>query len=166
MKLHAEILAAGVFTPQDAHALVLLVAEKKDAQAQFMVNGLRIRFQNRIADPEERKAFVHLLARFVKRFHFLTSFFTYPPEIREFSAFAEYVGPQLIKQGSISELMRQIRQTDVVKAAVQFQGEVRSGGKLKLRPGKGVKGAGPAPRRVSVRDMIDEIRTKFAISDE
>ena len=82
-------------------------------------------------------------------------------------AFAEYVGPQLIKQGSVSELMKQIRQTEVVKAAVEYQGEVRStGGEVKLRPGGGKKGAGPPPRKVSVQDMIDEIRTKFAISDE
>ena len=40
----------------------------------------------------------------------------------EFVTFAEYVGPQLIKQGSVSELMKQIRQTEVVKAAVEYQG--------------------------------------------
>ncbi len=72
-----------------------------------------------------------------------------------------------IKQGSVSELMKQIRQTEVVKAAVEYQGEVRNtGGEVKLRPGAGKKGAGPPPRKVSVQDMIDEIRTKFAISDE
>ena len=37
---------------------------------------------------------------------------------------------------------------------------------MKLRPGGGKKGAGPPLRKVSVRDMIDEIRAKFAISDE
>ena len=91
----------------------------------------------------------------MKSFHFLTCFFTYPDEIKEFATFAEYVGPQLIKQGSVSELMKQIRQTEVVKAAVEFQGEVRSGGAVKLQPGKGKKGAGPPLRKVSVQDMID-----------
>jgi type I restriction enzyme R subunit len=33
-----------------------------DAQVQFAVNALRMRFQARLADPEERKAFVYLLA--------------------------------------------------------------------------------------------------------
>ena len=37
---------------------------------------------------------------------------------------------------------------------------------MKLRPGKGKKGAGPPPKKVSVQDMIDEIRAKFDISDE
>jgi type I restriction enzyme R subunit len=166
-KLHAEILAAGVFTQIDAFDFVKLVATGTDAQVQFAINGLRVRFQAKLPSQEDRKAFVYLLARFVKSFHFLTCFFTYPLEIKEFAIFAEYVGPQLIKQGTVSELMKQIRQTEVVKAAVEYQGEVRStGGEVKLKPGTGKKGSGPPPKKVSVEDMIDEIRAKFDISDE
>jgi type I restriction enzyme, R subunit len=166
-RLHAEILAAGVFTQQDAGDFVKKLATGTDAQIQFTVNGLRVRFQKKLATLEERKAFVYLLARFVKSVHFLTCFFTYPEEIMEFAAFAEYVGPQLIKQGSVSELMQQIRRTEVVKAAVQYQGEVKSsGGEVKLKPGGGKKGAGPPPKKVSVHDMIDQIRARFEISDE
>jgi type I restriction enzyme R subunit len=109
---------------------------------------------------------VYLLARFVKSFHFLTCFFSYPPEIREFAAFAEYIGPQLIKEGSMSELMKQIRATDVVKASVQYQGEVRTAGSVKLKSGTGKKSAGPPLKKVSVQDMIAEIRATFDISDE
>lgn len=164
-KLHAEILAAAVFTQKDAGDLVALLSNGTDAQIQFAVNGLRVRFQARLASSEDRKMFVYLLARFVKSFHFLTCFFTYPVEIGKFAAFAEYVGPQLIKQGTVSELMKLIRQTQVVKAAVEYQGEVRStGGTVKLTPGK--KGSGPPPQKVSVQDMITEIRAKFDISDE
>ena len=76
-----------------------LLATGTDAQVQFLVNALRTRFQAKLTDLEERKAFVYLLARFVKSFHFLTCFFTYAPEIKEFATFAEYVGPQLIKAG-------------------------------------------------------------------
>jgi type I restriction enzyme R subunit len=166
VKLHQEILAAGVFTQADAQALVKLVAKGADAQVQFMVNGLRTRFQEKITDLDQRKNFAYLLARLVKSYDFLTCFFTYPPEIGEFAAFAQYVGPQLIKQGSVSDLMKQIRETDVVKAAVQFQGEVRGPGPVKLIPGKGQKGAGPPPKKVSVQDMIAEIRAKFDITDE
>jgi len=166
-KLHAEILAAGIFTQNDALNFVKLVATGTDAQVQFAVNSLRVRFQAKILSLEDRKTFVYLLARFVKSFHFLTCFFTYPPDIKEFATFAEYVGPQLIKQGTVSELMKQIRQTEVVKAAVEYLGEVRSaGGEMKLKPGTGKKGSGPPPKKVSVQDMIDEIRAKFDISDE
>jgi len=166
IKLHQEILSSGVFTQKDARRIVSLLAKGTDAQVQFVVNGLRKRFQDRIPDPERRKNFVYLLARFVKAFHFLTCFFTYSDEIAEFAWFADYVGPQLIKQGSVSELMRQIRQTEVIKAAVKFQGEVRGGGTVKLKTGKGVKGQGPPPVKISVQDMIAKIRTQYHITDE
>ena len=165
-KLHAEILAAGVFTPKDAADLARLLATGTDARVQFSVNALRIRFQAKLTDPEDRKEFVYLLARFVKSFHFLTCFFTFASEIKQFATLAEYVGPQLIKAGSVSELMKQIRQTEVIKAAVEYQGVESGGGTIKLRPGTGKKGSGPPPKKVSVQNMIAEIQARFAITDE
>ncbi len=166
-RLHSEILAAGVFTQADAHDFVKLAATGTDAQVQFAIKGLRMRFQTKLLSPESRKGYVYQLARLVKSFHFMTCFFTYPDVIKEFVAFAEYVGPQLIKQGSVSELMRQIRQTEVVKAAVEYKGEVHAtGGEVKLKPGGGKRAAGPPPQKVSVQGMIDEIRARFEISDE
>jgi type I restriction enzyme R subunit len=146
--LYAEILAAGVFTQKDAGDLLALLKSGTDARVQFQVNALRTRFQAKLTDWEERKAFVTLLARFVKSYHFLTCFFTYPPAIQEFATFAEYVGPQLIKVGTVSDLMQQIRATVVTKAAVQYQGVTTSGGPVKLQPGKGKGGPGPAPVKV------------------
>ncbi len=165
-KLYADILAAGVFAQKDAADFAKLVATGTDAQLQFFINALRTRFQARIADTEERKSFVYLLARYVKAFHFLTCFFTYAPELKDFATFAEYVGPQLIKQGSVSDLMKQIRQTEVIKAAVEYQGVTTSAGPVKLQPGKGKTGTGPPPQKVSVQDMIAAIRAKFDITDE
>jgi type I restriction enzyme R subunit len=164
-KLYAEIMAAGIFTQDDAKNLVKLIAERNDAQAQFAVSGLRTRFQERLPAFEQRKEFVYLLARFMKSFHFLTCFFTYPPEIKEFATFAEFVGPQLIKQGSVSELMKQIRQTEVIKAAVQYQGEITSPGAIKMKSGR-EKYGGPPQKKVSVQDMLAEIRAQFDITDE
>ena len=165
-KQYEEILAAGVFTQQDAADFIALLANGTDAQVQFSVNAFRRRFQAKFAAAEDRKAFVYLLARFVKSFHFLTCFFTYSDAIKEFVTFAEYLGPQLIKQGSVSELMKQIRQTEVVKAAVEYVGEVHSGGGVKLKTGGGKKGSGSPPKKVSVQDMIATIQAKFPISDE
>lgn len=166
VRLHAEILAHGLFTDADAASLVKLLANGTDAQVQMLVNAFRVRFQKKFANPEQRKTFVYLLARFVKSYHFLTCFFTYPDHLREFASFAEYVGPQLIKQGSVSELMRLIRKTEVVKAAVKFKGEVNNGGKVKLKPGKGGNSAGPPVQKVTVQDMIARIRANFSISEE
>ncbi len=165
-KLYEDILAAGVFTQKDSADFMNLVATGTDAQVQFFVNALRTRFQIKIIDAEKRKSFVYLLARYVRSFHFLTCFFTYAPELKEFAAFAEYVGPRLIKQGSVSDLMKQIRRTEVIKAAVAYQGVKTSAGPVKLQPGKSRKGSGPPPSKVSVRDMINKIREKFDITDE
>jgi type I restriction enzyme, R subunit len=93
-------------------------------------------------------------------------FFTNPEHIKEFAVFSDFIGPQLIKQGSVSELMKQIRQTEVVKAAVEYQGELHGGGTIKIRSGGGKKGAPPPMVRASIQDVITEIRTKFNISDE
>ena len=166
LKLHAEILAAGVFTQNDAADLVALLKSGMDAQVQFQVNALRGRFLATVTDWEQRKAFVQLLARFAKTFHFLTCFFTYSSQIQEFVTFAEWVGPQLIKTGTVSELMKQIRVTVVTKAAVQYQGVTTSGGPLKLQPGKGKGGAGPVPAKSSVQDMITQILATHQITDE
>jgi type I restriction enzyme R subunit len=119
-----------------------------------------------LGDLEDRKGFVYQLARFVKAFRFLTNFFSFAAELREFAVFAEYIGPQLIKQGSVSDLMKQVRHTEVIKAAVEYQGVTTISAPVKLRPGKGKKGVAPPPQKISVQDMIDQIKMKFAISDE
>jgi len=162
---YEEIISQGVFSDDDAVKVVQLIAEDKDAELQFVVNAFRVRFQTRIQDFDERKNFVYLLARFVKSYHFLTCFFQYPEKIGVFAVFAEYVGPQLIKQGSVSELMKQVRRTSVVKASVKYKGEVSISGKVKLKKGR-KGGSGPPPKKVSVQDVIDEIRQKFEITDE
>lgn len=77
-RLLADILAKGLFTQADAHDLVGLIANGTDAQIQLAVNTLRVRFQAHFAAVDNRKAYVYLLARLVKSFHFLTCFFTYP----------------------------------------------------------------------------------------
>jgi type I restriction enzyme, R subunit len=165
-KLYKEILDAGVFNQKDATEIVRLVAADNDPAAQFMVNALRTRFQNKLPESESRKTFVNQLARYVRAYHFLSCFFTYARELGEFAAFAEYVGPQLIKEGSASDLMEQIRQTKVIKAAVEYQGVTTSTGTVKLRSSHGKSGGGPPVTKVSVKDMIDQIRLKFQITDE
>jgi type I restriction enzyme R subunit len=166
VELYDEIISAGIFTQNDASAFIKLLGTGTDAQVQALVNGLRIRFYESIRDSEERKAFVYLLSRFVKSFHFLTSFFTYPTHISEFCIFAEYIAPQLIKAGSVSELMKLIRATEVIKASVQYQGEVHAIPTKKVNTPRGGFHAGIPTRKVSVQDMISEIKTKFSITDE
>lgn len=167
LDLHAEIIGKGVFTQEDAPPVVGLIKKDDDASLQSLVKDLRVRFQDKIIDPEERKSFVYLLAKFVKSYHFLSSFFSYEDNIREFVAFCEYVGPQLIKAGSISELMKQIRATFVERSAVTYEGEIEmQGGLKKPKPRKGGGGGAPPMKKVSVQGMIAKFKETFNITDE
>jgi type I restriction enzyme, R subunit len=165
--LYEEILAIGLFTQEDAPPVVELIKANNDADLQTWASELRQRFQTHITDPDERKSFVHLLAKFVKSYHFLSSFFSYEEPIREFVAFCEFVGPQLIKAGSVSELMKLVRATVVQKAAVTYEGEVEMPGDLKKpKATKGSRSGAPPVKKISVQDMITRIRETFDISDE
>lgn len=165
--LHGQILAAGVFTQEDARDFVLLLRTKNDAAIQATVSALRARFQEAIADPEQRKAYVYLLAKFVKNYHFLRCFFSFPYHIGEFADFAESVGPQLIKAGTVSEMMKLVRATTVVRAAVIDQGEVEfSGDAKKPRPRSGGGNGGAPVKRVSIDEMLEKFRETYQISEE
>ncbi|MBU4304402.1 MAG: DEAD/DEAH box helicase family protein [Candidatus Omnitrophica bacterium] len=164
VRLYAEIMAKKIFTQDDAKQVVSLVAGGNDPQAQSIVSALRVRFQDRIKDFEQRKAFVYLLAKFAKSFYFLHCFFSYPEDLAVFAAFADYIGPQLIKEGKVSELMKRIKQTQVVKASVQFEGIVRISGAKKVITRKGKKAPVPQ-KKVTIEDVINSLKEKFKISD-
>ncbi len=165
-KLYSEILGAGVFSQKDASDFEKLSSNSTDSEVVSYTKSLRTRFQEKLIANDDRKAFVYLLARFVKTYDFLTCFFTYSSELGQFAKFCDYVGPQLIKQGSVSDLMKQIRQTEVIKAAVEYKGITKGVGTIKEPPGKGRKGVAPPLKKISVGDMIDEIRAKYNITDE
>ncbi|KIU53303.1 restriction endonuclease subunit S [Pseudomonas putida] len=166
-ELFAEILAFGLFTQNDALPVVAMIKADNDPVLQTLANELRQRFQAHITDPEERKSFVYLLAKFVKSYHFLSSFFSYEEPLRDFVAFCEFVGPQLIKAGSVSELMKLVRATVVEKAAVTYEGEVKMPeGTNKSKVNKGSSIAAPPMKKISVHDMISKIRETFEISEE
>ena len=166
LELYESVLEMGIFIQEDAPPIVAMIKADMDAELQTAANGLRQRFQEKITDLEKRKSYVYLLAKFVKSYHFLSSFFSYEESVREFVAFCEFIGPQLIKAGSVSELMKLVRATVVEKAAVTYEGEVEMPGGLK-KP-KTHKGGGGAPpmQKISVQDMISKIRATFDISDD
>lgn len=166
IKLYREILDANVFTQADAHDLVQLIATGQDPQIQCRIQALRTQFNARLTSMDDRKGLVYLLAKFVKAFYAMSAFYSFEESVRELAAFSRCLGPQLIKRGSISDLMKQIRQTEVIRASVQYLGEVKvQPGEVKTRPGGGRKG-GPPPKKVSVQDMIAKFRERYPISDE
>jgi type I restriction enzyme R subunit len=93
--------------------------------------------------------------------------------VTRFTAFAAYVGPQLVKEGAESDLMRAVRQVLVTKTAVRDVGEVRAPEPKKLvrvggkgGTGGGAKGGPPPSSVATVQEMIDALCARFDISDE
>lgn len=165
IRLYNEILLKNIFIQDDAKQVIQLIADGNDAQTQSLISTLRKKLQDKIVDFEERKAFVYLLTKYVKAFNFLSCFFSYSDNLAIFSAFADYISPQLIKEGEISELMKQIKHTQVVKASVQFEGIVKISQTKKASSRKGK--TTPIPqKKVTVEDVILSLKQKFTINDD
>ena len=166
-KLYDEILRAEVFQQADADEMVRRLDGKDDASRQQLVAELKQVFEEKLAEGQPRRDFVNLLARFVQRYYFLVNFFTFPDTLARFARFAEFVGPQLIKQGTVSDLMEKIRATGVVRATVQDLGEQRLVPKTPRPPGPpGPRTGGAPPAQVTIAEMIEKVRQKYQISDE
>ena len=165
-ELYRQILDAAIFTLGDITQFAALARTATDAQVQYRVGALRQIFQTRVSDIGPRKDYVRLLAKYVKQVDFFRRDYDFGSDMLDAYVFADVVGRQLIKLGSMSELMQAMRHTEVVKASVKFQG-VRSGnGIVALKPSRKGHGPGVPQKKVSVQEMIDEIRERFQISDE
>lgn len=165
-EIYRQILEATIFTQDDFTQFAALARTATDAQVQYRVGALRQVFQTRVSEIGSRKAYVQLLAKYVKQVDFFKKDYDFGNDMLDAYVFADVVGRQLIKQGSMSELMQAMRHTEVVKASVKFQG-VRSGnGIVALKPSRKGHGLGVPQKKVSVQEMIDEIREKFQITDE
>ncbi|MCQ2394892.1 MAG: hypothetical protein MJ249_11445, partial [Kiritimatiellae bacterium] len=157
-ELYRQILDAAIFTLGDITQFAALARTATDAQVQYRVGALRQIFQTRVSDIGPRKDYVRLLAKYVKQVDFFRRDYDFGSDMLDAYVFADVVGRQLIKQGSMSELMQAMRHTEVVKASVKFQG-VRSGnGIVALKPSRKGHGPGVPQKKVSVQEMIDEIR--------
>lgn len=166
-KLYDEILRAALFAQEDADEMVRRLESPDDTRRQQLVAELRRAFEEKLAEGQLRRDFVNLLVRFVQRYYFLANFFTFPDTLARFARFAEYVGPQLIKQGTVSDLMEQIRTTGVVRATVQELGEQRLAPRTPRPPSPpGPRTAVTSPPQATIKEMIDKIRERFPISDE
>ena len=166
-KLYDEILRAEIFQQEDADEMVRRLDAGDDPGRQQFVAVLKQVFDEKIAEGQPRRDFVNLLARFVQRYYFLANFFTFGPEAGRFARFAEFVGPQLIKLGTVSDLMEKIRATGVVRATVQDLGEQRLMPKTPRPRTAPAQGTGGAPTaQVTIAEMIEKVRQRYQISDD
>jgi len=114
IQLYQGIIECGLFTDADASRFVELLEQRLDAVIQTAVNLCRQRFLFQYDDLTQRKAYVYELAKLVKAFNFLSSFYQYEEAIEQFVLFAEFIQPQLIKEGSESELLKAISKVKLI----------------------------------------------------
>ncbi|MDP3589632.1 MAG: hypothetical protein Q8R54_03740, partial [Methylobacter sp.] len=168
IELYRAIIERNLFTDADASRFVEFLKQGNDAVIQTEVNRYRQRFLFRYDDLTERKAYVYELSKLVKAFNFLSSFYHYEEAIEQYVLFAEFVQPQLIKQGSESELMKAISKVKLIKANVKYKGitENQPGAIKEPRVGGG---GNPLPNPVvkaSIQSTIDDIKERYTISDD
>jgi type I restriction enzyme R subunit len=167
ISIYQEIIDCGLLTDIDAQQLLKLLAEGNDGNTQSEINRYRQRFIFAYEKAEDRRAFVYKLASFVKAFNFLSSFYQYSEEIERFVLFAEFVQTQLIKEGSASELMEDIRKVVLTRAAITFHGEkVFKAETVKTLSKKGGNHSPKPIAKTSIELALDELRDRYQISDE
>ncbi len=167
IQLYQGIIDCGLFTDTDAIKFVELLKQGVDAVIQTEVNRYRQRFLFKCEGLIERKAYVYELAKLVKAFNFLSSFYQYEETIEQFVLFAEFIQSQLIKEGSVSELMKAISKVKLIKANVTYLGvtENQPGTIKEPRMGGGNHTPHPIPK-TSIQATIENIKEKYPISDE
>jgi type I restriction enzyme R subunit len=163
-KIYQDIIDRGLFTDTDAADFFALL---KDADTQTMASRYRVRlvfFYETLAD---QKDYVYQLAKLVKAYNFLSSFYKYSKQIVQFVFFAESIGSQLIKEGSESELMNDISKVLLSKAAVNFLDTIDfTPERIKKLSGRGGNTTPMPPPRTSIGLAIEAIKARYPISDE
>lgn len=166
-ELYDQIVGAGVFSKAEIADFAAFARTAKDAQIQYRVAALRSLFQTRVPDFERRKEYAQLLARFVRQIDFFRKGFSFGADLMDAYLFASVAGAQLIKQGTLGDLMQALRHTEVTKASVQYLGVRSGGGVVPLKPSRaGGGGPGAPQKKVTIQEMIDEIKEKFPITDD
>jgi len=165
--LYNEIIELGLFTGTDASQFMVLLKESKDAKTQAMVNQCRVRLNFYYETLAERKDYIYQLAKLIKSFNFLSSFYNYSEDIEQFVFFSEVIGLQLIKEGSESELMKEISKVLLSKGAVKFLSEMDfKSERIKKLSGKGGNPVPTPPTKTTVDIAITDIKERYSISDE
>jgi type I restriction enzyme R subunit len=165
--LYQGIIEQGLFTDSDASHFVELLKLGQDAVLQTEVNRCRQRFIFQYEGLTDRKAYVYELAKLVKAYNFLSSFYHYEEAIERFVLFAEFIQPQLIKEGSESELIEAIGKVKLIKASVTYKGvsENQAGEIKEPRTGGGGNRTPQPVVKTSIQATIDQIKEKYPISD-
>jgi type I restriction enzyme R subunit len=162
--LYDEIMAFNIFSQDMINQLMETAQERNDALFAAMCLAFRLQFEKTITDKEERKSFVNLLIKYVKKFNFFAQFTQFSDKLVQFAFFADLIAGKLIKLGSEGTLKKSLASVTVEKAAVKYLGEKKNPNTVREpKPGKPTSPI--VPPKATIEDVIDNIRQLFKIEE-
>ncbi|MEI8048933.1 MAG: DEAD/DEAH box helicase family protein [Bacteroidota bacterium] len=162
--LYVEIMAYGVFNQDMIDQYIETAEEDNDPVFATMSKIIREFFEKTITDLDERKTFVNLLWKYVKKFNFFAQFFQIDEHLIQFAFFADLVAGKLIKIGTESSLKKSLKNITVEKASIKYLGGKKNPGGVNT-PAGGNPGTPSVPPKVTIEDALLTIREKFNIED-
>jgi type I restriction enzyme R subunit len=162
--LYAEIMAFNIFSQDMINQFMETAQERNDAVFAAMCLSFRLQFERTITDKEERKSFVNLLLKYVKKFNFFAQFTQFNDTLVQFAFFADLIAGKLIKLGSEGTLKKSLASVTVEKAAVKYLGEKKNPNVVR-EPNSSKTITPIVPPKATIEDVIDNIRQLFKIED-
>jgi type I restriction enzyme R subunit len=162
--LYAEIMAFNIFSQDMINQLMETAQERNDAIFAAMCLAFRLQFEKTITDKEERKSFVNLLLKYVKKYNFFAQFTQFNDTLTQFAVFADLIAGKLIKLGSEGTLKKSLESVTVEKAAVKYLGEKKNPN-LVREPKSGKLASPIVPPKATIEDVIENIRRLFKIEE-
>jgi type I restriction enzyme R subunit len=161
--LFDEIMTYNIFTEDMIEQYLETVAEQNDGVFAAMTLIFRTQFEKIITDKDERKIFVNLLLKYVKKFNFFAQFTEFPFELEQFALFADLIAGKLIKLGSEKTLKKSLENVTIEKSSVKSLGIKKNPNTVK-EPKAGKK-TPPVPPKATIEEVIDDFRNTFRIGE-
>lgn len=162
--LYVEIMAYGVFNQEMIDKYIETANEGNDPVFAALSLAFRTYFEKTITDIDERKAFVNLLWKYVKKFNFFAQFFQIDDILTQFAFFADLVAGKLIKIGTESSLKKALKNITVEKASIKYLGGKKNPNIFKT-PKVRKPGEPFVPPKATIEDVIHTIREQFKIEE-
>jgi len=164
-KLYDKILSWNVYNLDTANKTVEIIRSASDTDIQIQANKLRTLFLDKIKETERQKEYIGLLSKYSATCIFMSNFLQLKDKHMVMGIFTEFIVPQMMKEGSESELKKIMQGIYVTKSAVSYVGEKQLEGTYRKEKGQSREGNGK-PQKVTVKEVLDSIREKYKISEE
>jgi len=177
-KLYRQITDLATFTIDEVKNYVELFVEAEyqakvgistaDALLSETNQKYRELFKERVPKAEVQKEYLSLLGRYIKIYYFIAQFYELEAQIHEFVVFAETMSITLNRRGKTSELTQLLKNVELKKGAVKYEGLKTNLHVLKEDRKTGLANGSKrsSPPRTTIAQAIVQIEEQFSISKE